>query len=176
MQTYADPDFGFKLQYDTSWLLEVKPGSGMMYYDGRGRTIWLSKDGYIFQLAVIGGPGNVQDCAGIFHQNPTAHYWVYMVDNIELWRIKAEQGEINAYSTNELSSVNIISPLELYEEPKINEYTTSWGSYTCQPQFSNHGVLINYILPVSLAELQAGNFSQERLTELDNILVSLTWK
>lgn len=176
IQTYVDPDFGFKLQYDISWQLEVKPGSGMTYYDGNGRTVWLRKDGYIFQMAVIGGPGDVENCAGTFQQNPTEQYWVYTVDDVEIWRIKAEQGEINGFFDDNLSFIDIISPLELYKEPKIDEYGTDWGSYTCEPQISNHGVRIDYLLPVSLANLQAGNFSQEILAEMDNILISLTWR
>jgi len=170
IQTYIDPDFGFKLQYDILWQLEVKPGSGLTYYDGNGRTIWLSKDGYIFQLAVIGGPGDVENCGGLFQQDPTEDFWSYTVDDVELWRIKAEQGKINGFNDDNTSFIGIISPLELFTNG------TDWGSYTCEPQFSDHGVRINYLLPVSLANLEAGNFSQETLTEMDNILSSLTWR
>ena len=176
IQTYVDPDFGFKIQYDISWQLDVKPGSGMTYYDGQGRTVWLKKDGYIFQLAVIGGIGDVENCAGIFQQNPIEQYWVYMVDDVEIWRIKAEEGEINSYYDDSSSFIDIISPLEVYKEPKVDAYGTDWGSYTCEPQISNHGVRIDYMLPVSLEDLEAGNFNQEILSEMDDILVSLTWR
>jgi len=172
MQTYVDPEFGFILQYDLSWQLDVKSGSGMIYNDGSGRTVWLEKNGYIFQLAVIGGPGDENNCAGLFQEDPTNDFWVFMVDDVELWRIKAEQGEVNGYFDDTVSFIEILSPLEVHNDPN-NEY---WGSYTCEPQISNHGVRIHYMLPVSLASIEAGNFNQEILTEMDNILVSLTWK
>ena len=113
IQTYVDPEFGFKLQYDPSWHLDVKPGSGMTYYDGRGRTVWLDKNGYIFQLAVIGGPGDVENCAGLIGENPTGSFWVFRIDDVEIWRIKAEQGEINSFYDDKVSFLNIISPLEI---------------------------------------------------------------
>ena len=115
-QTYSDPELGFRLQYEATWQLDAKAGSGMAYNGGRGRTISIGKENYIFQLNVIAGPGDVNGCAGMFQENPSSEYQVYHVDGVELWRIKAEAGYINGFSNDVSSYLNVISPLVLYKQ------------------------------------------------------------
>jgi hypothetical protein len=172
IQTYTDPDLGFKLQYDLSWQFDAKPGTGMWYNDGKGRTIEISKNGYIFQLIVVDGPGDVEGCAGLLQENPSK-YRVYKIDDVELWRIKAEQGYINSYSDDNISNIQIISPLTLNKQPDSAGY---WGKYTCEPQISNHSVSIFYQLPFSETEIKAGKVKPDILAEMDHILISLTWR
>lgn len=172
---YIDSNFGFKLQYDTSWRIEVKPELDFNNNGNNDQRILLSKDNYVFQLTVMNGTGEEEACGGLFSKNPNSQYLKYTVDNVELWRSKIEQSDaIDEFAG--VSFIDIVSPVELYETPKIDLYGTWWGSYTCQLQFNNHGVRIQYILPVSYEDLRADNFNQNILTEMDNILISLTWE
>lgn len=173
LQTYRDPELGFRLQYDGSWTLDAKPGSGMIYNAGRGRTLTLTKENYTFQFNVIAGPGDVNGCAGMFQGDPTGQYMTYHIDGVELWRIKAEAGLINGFSDNNSSYLDIIAPVSLYKQADASGF---WGSYTCEPQINNVGVQISYRLPVSVDDLKAGRFRRDLLAEMDQILTSITWK
>jgi hypothetical protein len=172
-QTYVDPELGFRLRYDASWQFDARPGSGMIYSAGRGRTLTLKNEDYVLQLNIIAGPGDVNGCSGMFQGNPAGQYVILHVDGVDLWRIRAESGEINGFSNENSSYLDIIAPLALYKQPDASGF---WGSYTCEPQINNVGVQICYRFPVSLDELKAGHFRQDLLAEMDQILASLTWK
>jgi len=134
----------------------------LTYYDGRGRSISLNKGDYYFKIVIADGPIDSESCGGIFDKNPSDEYWKYSIDDVEVWRLKAEQ--VDAFYF-----INVISPLELYTEPIVNEYGENWGDFTCNLFINNnYGVKISYIFP--------DNKSPEIFSEMDDILRSLTWK
>jgi hypothetical protein len=167
IRTYVDPDYGFMLQYDLSWNLNVEARSPFYYYDGRGRWIRLNKGDYYFDLAIADGPIDPEDCGGFFDDNPAEQFWKYSIDDVEVWRLKAEQGYF--MSDEGVAWINIISPLELYPEPIVYEHFEDWGNFTCNLNISHYGVSIKYVFPENSS-------SEEIFAEMDEILRSLTWK
>jgi len=170
-QTYRDADLGFGLHYEASWHLDARSGTALN--DGSGRTVILERDGYQLKMMIQNKPRVVGVCAGLLRRDARTAYWEYAVDDLRVWRAKAEAGFVNGYHDDQRAFIDIIAPALMYDKPTQDDYI---GEYTCSLEAKGKVLSISYVLPVSANDLKAGQFRADILAEMDYILTSISLK
>jgi hypothetical protein len=158
-ETYVDPELGFQLTFVPSWHLEVSPGAALN--DGSGKTVVLEKDGYQFKLRIQNRPQVVGRCRGSLPEDTHSSFWGYTLGDLQVWRVKAEEGLVYGYHDDQIAFISIISPVDD-------------DTYTCSLETHGQVLSIDYMLPVSVKDLEAGRFRPDILAEMDYILCSIT--
>lgn len=166
-QTYDNAELGFSLQHDASWQLEAQDDSSVL-------AVTLRKQGYELQLRVRPQTDENLQCGGLLSaDNDSSSYWQDTIAEQEWWRPKAEAGFSNGYHDDAVTFLEIISPIVLYEQPTAEGYL---GEFTCLLPVQDKWVTVNYLLPISSAQLAAGQYDATILGELDNIVASLVFQ
>lgn len=158
--SFEDNALGFALEYDPTWTFDFLAEPII-------HTVTLEKDGYRLRMEVR--PEDRQaTCEGLL-DNP-GRYKQDLHPTLNLWRPIVELGYVNGYHDDNSSFMNVIAPAELEDEPDSNGY---WGQYTCLTTIEGRMISIEYWLPASVSQLEAGEFSAEHVAEMDRVVASL---
>ena len=165
-QTYTNTELGFSLQYAPSWQLEVQNEAEVL-------SLTLNKQGYELQLRLRPQTNQDVSCGGLFAADDSPdNYWHDTIAGQAWWRPKAEAGISNGYHDDTVTFLEIIAPMTLYQQPTAQGYL---GEFTCLLPMLDKWVTVNYLLPVSQAELVAGEYDAHLLAEMDHMVASLVF-
>lgn len=159
-QTYSDPNLGVTFQFNPAWKLTITPEEAW-------QRLTLSQDGYEVQIRFQPRPDVIPTCSGLLTESNVDNFWKDNLPIGETWRAKAEMGFSNSYQDADLVFIDIVWP-EIESEDPIR------GTMACNLALDHLLLGISYLLPVNVSELSDGDYEQQLLAEMDQIVASLT--